>query len=132
GLATNIFTELKVANLLPKGTVKAFYCTEGFTQQDPEFENGNRIIELASRVNYQSEFTASLVEAMTQGKLALEQSQAITQSLERHKVLEDEVKELKSAIKAIEDKRDELVESARAKISKDEARAVIVERLRRV
>lgn len=132
GLATNIFTELKVANLLPKGTVKAFYCTEGFTQQDPEFENGNRIIELASRVNYQSEFTASLVEAMTQGKLALEQSQAITQSLERHKVLEDEVKELKSAIKAIEDKRDELVESARAKISKDEARAVIVERLCRV
>ena len=42
------------------------------------------------------------------------------------------MKELKSAIKAIEDKRDELVESARAKISKDEARAVIVERLRRV
>lgn len=132
GLATNIFTELKVANLLPKGTTKAFYCAEGFTQQDPEFENGNRILELASSVNHQSEFAASLVEAMTRGKLALEQSQAITRNLEHHKVLEDEVKELKATIKAIEDKRDELVESARAKIDKDEARKVIVERLRSV
>ena len=132
GLVTNIFTELKVANLLPKGTAKAFYCAEGFTQQDPEFENGNRILELASSVNHQSEFAASLVEAMTRGKLALEQSQAISQSLERHKLLEDEVKELKATIKVIEDKRDELVESARAKIDKNEARKVIVERLRKV
>lgn len=131
-LATDIFAELKVANLLPKKTLKGFYCAEGFTQQNPEFENGKRILELASSVNHQSEFTASLVEAMTRGKLALEQSQAITRNLEHHKVLEDEVKELKATIKAIEDKRDELVESARAKIDKDEARKVIVERLRKV
>ncbi|TCB70268.1 SAM-dependent DNA methyltransferase [Acinetobacter sp. ANC 4216] len=131
-LATHIFTELKVANLLPKKTLKGFYCAEGFTQQNPEFENGNRILELASSVNYQSEFTVALVEKMIQGKLALEQSQVLTQSLERHKVLENEVKELKSTIKTIEDKHNELVESARAKINKDEARKVIVERLRRV
>lgn len=132
GSATDIFTELKAAKLLPKRALKGFYCTEGFTQQNPEFENGKRIIELASSVNYQSEFTATLMEAMTQGKLALERSQAIIQSLERHKVLEDEMKALKATIKAIEGKRDELVESARAKIDKDEARKVIIERLRRV
>jgi type I restriction enzyme M protein len=50
--------------------------------------------------------------------------------LMRHKVLEDEVRGLRSTIKAIEGKRDELVQSARAKISIDEAREVIIERLR--
>jgi type I restriction enzyme M protein len=44
--------------------------------------------------------------------------------------LEDEVRGLRSTIKAIEGKRDELVQSARAKISIDEAREVIIERLR--
>lgn len=47
-------------------------------------------------------------------------------------MLEDEVKALKATIKGIENKRDELVESARQKISRDEARAVIMERLRQV
>jgi type I restriction enzyme M protein len=49
--------------------------------------------------------------------------------LQRHKVLEDEVRSLRSTIKA-EGKRDELVQSARAKISVDEAREVIIDRLR--
>jgi hypothetical protein len=50
--------------------------------------------------------------------------------LARHKVLEDEVRTLRATIKAIEGKRDELVMSARAKISVEEARSVIIERLR--
>jgi type I restriction enzyme M protein len=50
--------------------------------------------------------------------------------LARHKVLEDEVRTLRATIKAIEGKRDELVMSARAKISVEEARGVIIERLR--
>lgn len=50
--------------------------------------------------------------------------------LSRHKVLEDEVRTLRATIKAIEGKRDELVMSARSKISVEEARGVIIERLR--
>jgi type I restriction enzyme M protein len=50
--------------------------------------------------------------------------------LARHKRLEDEVRTLRTTIKGIEGKRDELVQSARAKISTDEARGVIIERLR--
>jgi type I restriction enzyme M protein len=69
---------------------------------------------------------------MTQGKLAYERARTITQSLLRHKVLEDEVKALKATIKGVEGKRDELVESARARINNDEARTVIIERLRQV
>lgn len=52
--------------------------------------------------------------------------------LQRHKALEDEVKTLRATIKGIEGKRDELVQSARAKISNDEARTVIIERLRQM
>ena len=54
----------------------------------------------------------------------------LEQQLARHKALEDEVKILKATLKAIENKRDALVQSARAKISNDEARGIIIERLR--
>ncbi|EOH5208386.1 type I restriction-modification system subunit M [Klebsiella pneumoniae] len=56
----------------------------------------------------------------------------IEAQLKRHKALEDEAKELKKVIKAIESKRDELVLSAREKISQDEARVVIVARLKQL
>jgi type I restriction enzyme M protein len=66
------------------------------------------------------------------GDTALYQREAeqIEAQLECHKVLEDEVKTLRSTIKGIEGKRDELVQSAREKISTGEARTVIIERLR--
>lgn len=57
---------------------------------------------------------------------------AIEQRLTAHKALEDEAKTLKAAIRSTEKKQDELVEAARAKISLDEARHVIVERLGRL
>ena len=131
-LAGNLFIEIQAAGLLPKGDKKGTYCTDGFTQKDPVFDNGQRIIVLAIQINHQSEYAAQITDAMTQGKLAYERAQTITQSLVRHKVLEDEVKALKATIKGVEGKRDELVESARAKINNDEARTVIVERLRQV
>jgi type I restriction enzyme M protein len=56
----------------------------------------------------------------------------IETQLARHKTLEDEAKNLKSLIKATEKSRDELVGKARLKISSDEARVVIVERLGQV
>ncbi len=131
-LATHIFTEIKVAGLLPNGAKKGYYCTEGLTVAEAQFENGRRILALADQVNHQSEFTEALNYAMEQGELARERAESISQHLARHKVLEDEVKALKATLKGIESKRDELVESARQKISNDEARTVIMERLRQV
>lgn len=49
--------------------------------------------------------------------------------LSRHKVLEDESKKLKALIKSTEKNRDDLVEKARGKINRDQARQVIIERL---
>ena len=131
-LANNLFSEIKIAGSLPKSPAKNYFCNEGLTGNTPEFDNGKRIIDLAAQVQHESEFTSPLLESITQGKLALEQAQNLSQSLERHKLLEDEVKALRATIKAIESKRDELVESARQKISNDEARTVIIERLRQV
>ncbi len=56
----------------------------------------------------------------------------IEAQLARHKALEDEAKTCKAAIKSTEAKKNELVEQARLKISNNEARQVIVERLGQV
>lgn len=130
-LAANMFIEVQAAGLLPVGAKKAFYCTEGLAAKDAQFDNGQRILDLAQKVELASEYAVPLSDAMARGKVTHAQAQALTKSLETHKLLEDEVKELKATIKQIEGKRDELVESARAKISTDEARQVIVERLRK-
>jgi hypothetical protein len=68
------------------------------------------------------------------GDAALYQREAeqIETQLERHKTLEDEVKTLRATIKGIEGKRDKRVQSAREKISTNEARTVIIERLRQL
>jgi len=130
-LATNMFIEVQAAGLLPVGAKKAFYCTEGLAAKDAQFDNGQRILDLAQKVGLNSEYAVPLGDAIVEGKHAHSQAQALTTSLETHKLLEDEAKELKATIKQIEAKRDDLVESARAKISTDEARQVIVERLRK-
>ena len=56
----------------------------------------------------------------------------IEAQLMRHKALEDEAKTLKAHIKTTTDKKDALVAQARLKISADEARVIIVERLGQV
>ncbi len=129
-LAGNVFDELKVAKLTPKGVKKGYFNAEGMTQTDPVFGNCRRILELSTQVSHLSEYEQPLKEHMQQGQLAFERSQAIVTNLARHKTLEDEVKTIKANIKSIEGKRDDLVESARDKISNDEARIVIIERLR--
>jgi len=56
-------------------------------------------------------------------------AERIEAQLARHKALEDEAKMLKVAIKSTAARKDELVEQARLKISQDEARQVIIERI---
>jgi len=70
--------------------------------------------------------------SMGDAKRYQRQAEQIEAQLQRHKMLEDEVKALRATIKGIEGKRDELVQSAREKISTDEARSVIIERLRQL
>ena len=129
-LAKNLFDELKATDCLPKGTKKGYYCTEGLAAKDAEFGNGLRIVELAEQQGLESDWMDQLKEAVEQGQLAYDTAQRLEAGLARHKALEDEVKEQKATLKAIESIRDDLVDSARQKISVDEARAVIIDRLR--
>jgi len=130
-LAGNIYTEIKTADLLPAGLDKAHYCSEGFSQREPVLANGNRILELAKKVGHKSQYAANLKKAIKDGRTAYDAASKIDVSLARHKLLEEEQKELRAKLKGIKHKREDLVTSARAKISTDEARKVITERLGR-
>ena len=57
------------------------------------------------------------------------EADALEAKLARHKALEDEARQLKADLRAMEKKEEDLVAAAREKISKDEARAIIVERM---
>jgi type I restriction enzyme M protein len=56
---------------------------------------------------------------------------AVEAQLAKHKAFEDEGRQLKTELRAVEKKRDELVAAARSKIDRNEARRVIVARLHR-
>ncbi len=87
---------------------------------------------------------AELKELNTRAKLARKEGEkgdwaaymaeaaAIEKRLTAHKALEDEAKALKAKIRGTERTQEKQVEAARAKISRDEARQVIVERLGRL
>lgn len=85
---------------------------------------------------------AELKEAKTQAKLAKKENRdakgffvragEIEARLAGHKALEDEAKQLKAELRATEKKQDDLVAAAREKISPEEAKAVILDRLRRL
>ena len=86
-----------------------------------ELKDLNTRAKLAKREGRKDEPTAFLAQA-----------EAIEQRLARHKALEQEARTLKAGIRSNEKKQNELVEAARAKISRDEARKAIVERLGRL
>lgn len=129
GAVGDLFTEIKVAGRLPKGTDKAHHCSDGFTAREAQFGNGQRVLDLAASVGHASTFASVIEAAIAAGQQAKLAAERIDAKLAMHKALEEEARNLKIAIKSTEAKKDDLVEQARLKISKDEARQVIVERL---
>jgi type I restriction enzyme M protein len=128
-LAGNLFVELKAAGKVPSGSSKAYYCTEGLTTGDAQFSTGLRIIALAEQQDLTNEWSAQIEQAVEEGQRAFDAAMRLDASLARHKALEDEVRELRATARGIEARRDELVASAREKISADEARVIITNRL---
>ena len=106
------FEDSDETGVLPSDEVKALKA---------ELKDINTRAKLAKKEGQKDEWAALTNEAA-----------AIEKNLTTHKALEDEAKALKAAIRSTEKKQDELVEAARAKISRDEARQVIVERLGRL
>ncbi len=129
GAVGDLFTELKLAGRLPAGASKAHYCSDGFTAKEAQFGNAQRVLDLAAAQGHSSSYSAVIESAMLAGQQARATAERIEARLATHKALEDEARALKAAIRAAEARRDDLVEQARLKISQDEARQVIVERL---
>ena len=61
-----------------------------------------------------------------------ERIEAIDAQLARHTALDDELKKLRANIRASEKKKDDMIAAARAKISEDEARQLILARFQRL
>lgn len=129
GAVADLFAEIKVADKLPRGTDKNYHCSDGLIAREAVFSNGQRILALAASVHHASAISAVIEQAIEQGQQARATALRAETRLAQHKALEDEAKTLKSAIKSTAIKKDQLVEQARLKISNDEARQVIVERL---
>jgi len=130
-LASDLFTEMKSAGVLPSG-VKKGDVTRGMTAKEANFSAGKIILDLAAKASFGSDRIAAIQERMQDGRAALERARAREDRLARHKTLADEAKRIKADLRTTEKKQDELVAAARAKIDRDEARRVIVERLHRL
>jgi len=106
------FEDSDETGVLPGDEVKALKA---------ELKELNTRAKLAKKEGEKGDWTAYMAEAA-----------AIEKRLAAHKALEDKARALKAAIRSTDKKQEELVEAARAKISRDEARQVIVERLGRL
>ena len=130
-LAIDLFTEMKVAGVLPS-RVKKSDVTRGMSAKEVEFRAGQIILDLATKTNFTSDRVDAVRERMQDGHKALERAQTREACLERHKGLEDEAKQLKADLRATEKTQDNLVAAAREKIEGDEARKIIIDRLHRL
>ena len=129
--AQDLYAEMKLADALPRGSKKADFTVKG-TQAQPDFDSALAIAAAAQAQRFPSERIDAIEVAAKEGRAAHQRAQAYAQQLARHTALEDEAKELKANLRAMEKQQEELVTAARAKIAADEARRVILARLHRL
>jgi type I restriction enzyme M protein len=103
----------------------------GGSLSEPDFEAAKRIVGVAERAGADELFIVPVRKLAEDGPPAAGLMASIASRLERHKALEDEAKALKADLRAAEKKQEELVARARAKITPDQARDVLLERFRR-
>jgi type I restriction enzyme M protein len=100
-------------------------------EDDPGVLPGDQVKELKAKLK-QLKGEAKLARRdrnLSDQKACEKEAVAVEGKLARHKVLEDEAKQLKADLRVTEKKQDELVAAAREKIDRDEARKVILNRL---
>jgi len=127
-LASDLYSEMSVAGVLPSGTSKG-EATQGMSQKEANFGAGDGILGIARDVGFTSDRIDAIREHMQSGEEAHDRAAKIEQRLAKHKALADEQRQLRSELRATEKKMDDLVDAARQKIAPDEARTVILDRL---
>jgi type I restriction enzyme M protein len=119
---------LRSSGHLPRGAKKAYYF-EGLSLRSPDFDHIDRICAVASSAGGLDEEIRRIEDLTRIGTEALSQAREIERRLLAHTVVEQEAKDLKSQIKATENRKEELIEAARAKIDKETAKKQILARL---
>jgi type I restriction enzyme M protein len=128
--ASDLLTDLKATGRLPTGAAKN-QMKLGGTLSDPDFSGAAHVARIAAQAGANEVFAAPIRTLAEDGPAMAERLTAIAARIERHKALEDEAKSLKADLRTAEKKQELLVEAARAKITPDQARHVILERFRR-
>jgi len=131
GHIEDLFVDLKSKNAVPADAKKGDY-TQGLSPRTPEFGHAGQICQAAALTRGFKKQIQKIEELERQGEEALAQAREIEAKFAAHKKVEREVKDVKARIKATENRKLELVEAARAKISNKMAKAEIVARLHRL
>jgi type I restriction enzyme M protein len=97
---------------------------------NPDFVAVHSLASAAKKAGQTSQFAVPVLALAEKGQAIKEALAHAADRLARHKALEDEAKALKAELRAVEKKREELVEAARAKITPDGARSQILSRFR--
>lgn len=122
-------TRLKQDGVLNGHNKGAF--TKGLVQNEANFAVSERILELTGS-NGKYEREAKKIRACRmEGVEALERSREVTKLLKQYSELEQELKTVKANIRAVEKRKEELVDAARQKISPAEAKEIILAYLKR-
>lgn len=127
---SDLYAELKAVGLLPRGVTKAD-VTRGMVVKEPDFGSAETILGIATRADHRSQLVGQIQSLMRDGSDALNRARACEARLCRHKALEAESRQLRADVRAAESAQDELVAAARAKIQRETAREVILDRLHR-
>ena len=138
GDAEEVDTE---SGVLPKSLVKALK-DERKTLRGDVREMKKRVKEMRQNAD-RMERTGGLFDTSNELRTEASDTEAetidkaeriaeIDHQLARHTELETELKQLKATIRDVERKKDEMIAAARAKISEDEARELILERFQRL
>ncbi|EKO3958175.1 type I restriction-modification system subunit M [Vibrio fluvialis] len=123
------FTQLKNSAELPKGTKQGDYA-KGLTGKEMNFAVHSEILALADELGVQLDNLELIKEHARKGAVAVAEATEIEAKLAAHKALEDELKQLKAEIKETEKRRDELLEAARAAITPEQAKVLILDRFK--
>lgn len=123
------FIQLKNSAELPKGTKQGDF-TKGLTGKELNFAVHSEILALADELGVQLDNLELIKEHARKGAVAAAEATAIEAKQAAHKALEDELKQLKAEIKETEKRRDELLEAARAAITPEQAKVLILERFK--
>ena len=134
GRISDLFKLFKKDKSIEKGD-KASNYTAGLKKAEQDFSIASKILGLSqlSQVNGQyTEYVTDIRRHQTEGSQLRERFEQINERLAQHEALATEMKTKKSGLKEVEKQKDELVAKAREKISSDEAKSLILERLQRV